>query len=267
MDVLSGRELESGEVEPREEERGELERMSLLEHLEQLRNALVKSAIAVIVGFLVCWSFAKPIFSFLTKPIVELLPDGKLIFLDVTEPFMLYMKVALLAGTFLTSPFVLYQVWRYLAPAFYRDELPWAAGFVISGSLLFLAGGAFAYWVVFPQAVAFLVGVGSELTPAVTGGSYLSFLMTIVFGLALMFQLPLLLVVLARMGVVTPRFLLRHFRWAVVIIFIVAAIITPTPDVFNLCLFAVPTLGLYLVGIAGAALVAPRKARKRETQA
>ncbi len=237
----------------------ELERMSLLEHLEELRNRILKSVVALLVGFLVCWGFAKPIFAFLSRPVVDLLPDGKLIFLDVTEPFLLYVKVALLAGTFLTSPFVLYQIWRYVAPAFYRDELPWAAMFVMSGSLLFVAGGAFAYWVVFPQAVEFLVGVGSDMTAAVTGVSYLSFLMTIVLGLGLMFELPLLVVMLSRMGVVTPRFLLKHFRWAVVIIFTVAAIITPTPDVFNLCLFAVPTLGLYLLGVAVGALVAPKK--------
>lgn len=245
------------------ETRGELERMSLLEHLQELRNRLLKIAAALLVGFLVCWSFAKEIFLFMARPVEPFLPDGKLIFLHVTEPFLLYMKVALLAGTFLSSPFVLYQVWRYVAPAFYRDELPWAVTFVLAGSVLFVAGGAFAYWIVFPQAVEFLVGVGSELTPAVTGASYLSFLMTIVLGLGLMFELPLLIVVLARMGVVTPRFLLKHFRWAVVIIFSVAAIITPTPDVFNLCLFAVPTLALYLLGVGLAALVAPRKPKEK----
>jgi sec-independent protein translocase protein TatC len=163
------------------------------------------------------------------------------------------------------SPVVLLQVWLFVAPAFYRQQRWWAGGFVLAGSLLFLSGGAFAYWIVFPRAVAFLVGVGADFTAAVTGASYLSFLMTIVLGLGLMFELPLLIVALARMGVVTPRFLLRHFRWAVLIIFTVSAIITPTPDVFNLCLFAVPTLALYLLGVACAALVAPRLKKESPT--
>lgn len=246
--------------------REDLPRMSLLEHLEELRNRILWSLAALVVAFLACWGFARQIYAFLAVPIEPFLPDGKLIFLDVTEPFLLYVKVALLAGTFLASPVVLYQAWRFFAPALYRDEKPWAGFFVVCGSLLFIGGGAFAYWIVFPSAVEFLIGVGTDFTPQVTGASYLSFLMTITLGLGLMFELPLLLMVLARVGVVTPRFLLRHFRWAVVGIFVVAAIVTPTPDVFNLCLFALPTLALYLVGIGLAAIVAPKRAKKESLE-
>jgi sec-independent protein translocase protein TatC len=181
---------------------------------------------------------------------------------------MLYIKVALLGALFVAAPVILFHVWRFIRPGLYSRERYYALGFIVSGTLLFSAGGAFAYYVAFPFAVEFLLGVGHDFTPAITGPSYLSFLMTVIVGLALMFELPLVIVFLARMGVVTPRFLLRNFRWAVLIIFVAAAIITPTSDVFNLCLFAVPTLGLYLLGVAAAALVgrAQARARAREQQ-
>jgi sec-independent protein translocase protein TatC len=210
---------------------------------------------AVVVSFLACWYFAKPIFVFLEAPIRRFLPAGqKLVVLGVADAFLLYVKVALLASLFVAAPVVLYHLWRFVAPGLYRQERRYALGFIVFGTMLFLAGGAFAYYVAFPYTVEFLLGVGTEFTLAITGASYLSFLMTIILGLALMFELPLVIFFLARVGVVTPRFLMRNFRWAVLIVFVVAAIITPTPDVFTLCVFALPTLGLYLLGVGVAAL-------------
>ena len=131
--------------------------------------------------------------------------------------------------------------------------------FIFFGSTFFLAGGVFAYYVAFPFAVDFLVGVGIEdFEPAVTGTSYFSFLLTVILGLGIMFELPVFIFVLSQMGLVTPQFLLKNFRWAVLLIFIAAAIITPTPDVINLAVSAIPTIGLYLVGV-GAAWVVSRK--------
>jgi sec-independent protein translocase protein TatC len=241
--------------------------MSLLEHLEELRARLMWCIGALFVAFGVAWWKVEEIFDWLARPAYTSLPKGqKLVVLSVTDALMLYIKVALLVSVFAAAPVILYHLWRFIRPGLYSRERYYTAGFIVSGSLLFLAGGAFAYYVAFPFSVEFLLSVGKSFTPAITGPSYLSFLMTVILGLALMFELPLVIVFLARVGLVTPRFLLRNFRWAVLVIFVAAAIITPTSDVFNLCLFAVPTLGLYLLGVAAAALVGRAK-RKADEQA
>jgi sec-independent protein translocase protein TatC len=243
----------------------ELTRMSLLEHLEELRNRILWGLAAVVVGFLVCWAFAKPIAAFLARPIYKVLPEGeRLVFLGITDAFILYVKVAALAGLFLASPFVLYQVWRFISPGLYKRERRYAFPFIFFGTVFFLGGGTFAYFVAFPFALEFLIGMGSEFEPQITVDRYYRFLLYIIFGLGLMFELPIVIFFLARLGVVTPRFLMKHFRWAVLIIFIMAAFITPTPDIVNLCLFALPTIALYLLGVAAAALVG-RKDRQETT--
>ncbi len=242
----------------------DLPRMGLLDHLDELRKRLVKALIWFTAAFLACYAFSEQIYAFLAQPIYRFLPpaaDGtptKLVFLGITDPFILYIKVAALAGIFLASPLILYQVWAFVAPGLYRREKRVAVPFIFFGSLLFFGGGAFGYYIAFPFAVEFLLGVGEQFQPTITVTSYLSFLMTVILGLGVMFEMPTIIFLLSRIGVVTPRFLLRHFRWAVLIIFLVAAIITPTPDVVNLCIFAVPTLGLYLVGVGVAWAFVPR---------
>lgn len=230
--------------------------MSLLEHLEELRHRIVRSLLAAAVAFFFCWFFVKRIAEFLAQPLYEVLPEGnRLTFLGVTDPFIIYVKVAALAAVFVASPFILYQVWAFVAPGLYRREKRRAAPFIILGSVFFLAGGAFAYYVAFPFAVEFLVGMGEAFQPMITVERYFRFLLYVILGLGLMFELPIFIFLLAQIGVVTPRFLIRHFRWAVLLIFVAAAIITPTPDVVNLCLFALPTIVLYLLGVGAAALV------------
>lgn len=237
----------------------DLERMSLLEHLEELRKRILRSVVVLAVAIVPCWVFVQPIFDFLARPVQRALPPGqKLAFLGLTDPFILYFKVAALAAVFVASPFILYQFWRFVAPGLYKHERRYLLPFLFFGSFFFLAGGAFAYYVAFPLAAEFLLGMGKAFEPVITIERFFGFQMTIILGLGLMFELPIILFVLAAIGLVTPRFLLRHFRWAVVIIFVVAAIITPTPDVLNLCVFAVPAILLYLLGIGAAALV-PRK--------
>ena len=239
-----------------EPQREDLPTMSLMGHLEELRKTILRSIVAVAVGFFVCWFFAERIFEFLAQPIYRYLPEGtKLTFLGVTDPFILYIKVAALASVFLTAPYVLFQVWHFVAPGLYRKEKRYAAPFVLAGTMFFLGGGLFAYYVAFPFAVEFLLGMGEAFDPMITVERYFGFLLTVILGLGLMFQMPVLIFLLAQMGVVTPRFLMRHFRWAVLIIFIAAAILTPTPDVVNLCIFALPTIALYLLGVAAAAIV------------
>jgi len=244
-----------------------LQQMSLLDHLDELRRRIIYSLVGLVVSFLVCWAFVDEAFAFLARPIHRLLPEGqRLAFLGVTDPFMLYVKVALLGSVFVASPFLLYQVWRFVSPGLYRHERRFALPFIFFGTAFFLAGGAFAYYVAFPFAVEFLLGVGEQFQAVITIERYFRFLMTVILGLGLMFELPIVIFMLARLGLVTPRFLMRHFRWAVVIIFIAAALITPTPDVFNLCLFALPTIGLYLLGVAAAALFGRPRKRPEESE-
>jgi sec-independent protein translocase protein TatC len=247
----------------------ELPRMSLVEHLEELRKRIVWSIVGLAVAFFPCWNYAKEIFAFLVAPIKPYLPSGtRLAFLGLTDPFLMYFKVAALAALFLASPFVLYQAWRFIAPGLYPRERHYALPFVLVTTMFFLAGGAFGYYVAFPAAAKFLLGMGDQLTPVITVTAYFSFLMTLILGLGLMFELPVLIFLLSVLGVVTPRFLMRQFRWAVVLIFIVAAIVTPTPDIFNQCVFAVPGVALYLLGVGAAAIVTRgRDKRRREAEA
>lgn len=232
--------------------------MSLLEHLEELRKRLVWSILSLAVAFVPCWIYVREIFAFLQVPIRQLRPDEKLVFTGLADPFLLYFKVAVLAGLFLAAPFILYQLWGFIAPGLYRRERLYLAPFLLFGSLFFLGGGAFAYYVAFPLAADFLLKMGEGFEMMLTVERYFSFLLTMILGLGMMFELPIIILVLAALGVVTPGFLLRHFRWAVLIIFVVSAIITPTPDIVNLCVFAVPALLLYLLGIGAAYLVAPK---------
>ncbi|HSF39479.1 MAG TPA: twin-arginine translocase subunit TatC [Thermoanaerobaculia bacterium] len=245
----------------------ELARMSLFDHLDELRKRIMYSLVGLVVTFVPCWLYVEEIFDFLERPILKLLPEGqKLAFLGVTDPFILYFKVAALAAVFLGSPFLLYQVWNFVAPGLYRKEKLYALPFVFFATMFFLAGGAFAYYIAFPFAVEFLLGMGQHFQAVITIERYFGFLLTVILGLGLMFELPILILLLAIIGVVTPQFLVKYFRHAVVIIFIIAAIITPTPDVINLCLFAVPAILLYLLGTA-AAFVVYRMRKKKEAEA
>jgi sec-independent protein translocase protein TatC len=244
----------------------ELSRMSLIEHLEELRKRLGVSLAAILVGFFVCWPFAKPIFNWLARPITQLLPPGdKLAFTGLTDPFMLYFKVAALAGIFLASPVVLHQVWLFIAPALYRKERRLAIPFILFTTTFFLLGGYFGYAVAFPMVCRFLLGVASEFKQVITVNEYFSMASKVILGLGLVFEMPVLILVLARFGIVTHRFLLRHFRWAVLAIFIIAAIITPTPDIPTQCVFAFPMIGLYLLGVAVAFLFGKRKDPEADT--
>jgi sec-independent protein translocase protein TatC len=210
--------------------------------------------------FVGCWIFVEEIANFLARPIYRFLPEGtKLAFLGVTDPFILYVKVAALAALFVSSPLIFYQIWRFVAPGLYRRERRRALPFVFFGTLFFVAGGAFAYYIAFPFAIEFLLGMGEAFEAVITVERYFRFLLYVILGLGLMFELPVFIFLLAQMGVVTPGFLIRKFRWAVLLIFVAAAFVTPTPDVVNLCLFALPTIALYLLGVGAAALVVRRK--------
>ncbi len=228
----------------------ELSRMTILEHLEELRKRIMWSAVAIIGGFLLCWYWAQPLFAWMAVPITQFLPAGeKLAFTGLVDPFMLYMKVALLAGVFVASPVILWQFWLFVSPALYRHERSIVVPFVVLTTVFFLGGGYFGYKIAFPMVVKFLLSVGQDFRQVITINEYFSMASKVILGLGLVFELPVLIMVLARFGIVTAKFLLKYFRFAVLIIFIIAAIITPTPDIPTQCVFALPMIGLYLLGV------------------
>jgi sec-independent protein translocase protein TatC len=235
--------------------------MSFFEHLEELRKRLVVSLITVFVTFLLAWTWAPQIFEFLAQPIKHALPPGQsLAYTTLTEPFLMYFRVALLAGTLAASPILLWQIWLFISPALYRNEKRWVFPFVFFGVVFFLSGCAFAYYEAFPLVVAFLINVGKPFQAVITINEYVSMATKLILGLGLCFEMPILVFFLARMGIVSERWLLSKFKYAVLIIFIIAAVITPTPDVATQCVFALPMIALYLLGIAIAWLFRKRKA-------
>ncbi|MGH9668996.1 MAG: twin-arginine translocase subunit TatC [Terriglobales bacterium] len=253
-----------------EETRDHLTGMSFLEHLEELRRRLIYSLLSVAVGFGVAWSFADRIFNVMQRPLLEALRnhklDEKLVYLNPTEPFNLYLKVGMVAGLFLASPLVLYQVWLFISPGLYRREKRYILPFLVSTVGLFLAGGYFGYRLVYPAALDFLIGYGGQFRPMITIGEYTDLFLTVILGLGLVFEMPVLIFFLALMGVVEAGFLWRNLRYAVLVIFFLAAVLTPTTDIVNMCVFAAPMVGLYVLSIGVAWLVHPKR-RKARAQA
>jgi sec-independent protein translocase protein TatC len=233
-------------------------RMSFLEHLGELRVRIFRALLSIMLFFLVGWYYSRPILGFFLKPVLPFLQGRKPVFLEITEPFILYMKVALVAGLFAASPMVLYQVWAFIAPGLYPSERRYAAPFIIFSSLFFIAGGLFGYYVAFPYAARFLLSVAGDFEPALTIRSLFQFESRLILWMGLIFEMPVVIFLLAKVGVVTPTFLLRNFKYAVLAIFVIAAIVTPTPDVVTQCVFALPMVGLYLLGLATSYLVRPR---------
>jgi len=250
------------------DEKESMPTMGFLDHLEELRKRIVYSIGAVAVGAIACWAFRERIYGIMQRPIMDALrangmPD-KLVYLNPTEPFNLYLKVAALGGLFLTSPFVLYQVWMFIAPGLYRNEKRYVFPFMASTISLFAAGGYFGYRIAYPRALNFLIAFGKQFQPMITIGEYTQLFLSIILGMGLIFELPIVVFFLAFLGIVTPAFLVRHFRYAILIIFIIAAIVTPTPDVINMCIFASPMLALYALSIGVAWVVHPDRRKARE---
>ncbi len=223
--------------------------MSFLEHLEELRKRLLRSAFAVAVAFALCLTYSRRILELFIRPIQPFLGESKPVYLDLTEPFLLYMKVAFLASLFLAAPVVLYQVWAFIRPGLYARERRYALPFVFFATIFFVLGGAFGYTVAFPVACKFLLSVAEGFTPALRVSSLFAFESKMILGMGLVFELPTVVYFLSRLGLITAGFLWRNFKYAILIIFIVAAVITPTPDVVTQCIFAGPMILLYLIGI------------------
>mgnify|MGYP001561435039 CR=1 FL=1 len=242
--------------------------MTFLEHLEDLRKRLFYSAIALIAGFFPCWAFREQFFEILSRPVMQYLPPGtRFSFLTLTAPFMMYLKVAFLASLFFTAPFIFLQVWYFVAPGLYQKEKKYVIPFVLMTTFFFAAGAAFGYFAVFPWACRFFLSIGQDFQAVLTPDLYLGFSMKVLLGIALVFELPTLIFFLAKMGLVTAGWMVRNFKYAVLVVFIVAAVITPTPDPVTQSIVAIPMLALYGLGILIAMVVARGKRKKRRDEA
>jgi sec-independent protein translocase protein TatC len=248
-------------------EKDSLPAMGFLEHLEELRRRIIYSLIALVVGFFACWGYAEKIYEIMQRPIMAALQhhglSEKLVYLDPTEPFNIYLKVAALAGLFVTSPFILYQVWAFISPGLYRNEKRYVVPFMVSTVSLFLAGGYFGYKLVYPQALDFLIGFGRQFQPMITIEKYTDLFLVIIIGMGAIFEMPILVFFLSLMGIVTAGWMWRNLRYSILVIFIIAAILTPTTDILNMCIFAAPMVGLYVFSIGIAWVVHPKQRRAR----
>jgi sec-independent protein translocase protein TatC len=258
--------------ESAEDEKESMQTMGFLDHLEELRKRIIYSIVAVAVGFFACWWKVEAIYDVMQRPIMDALKANgmseKLVYLNPTEPFNLYLKIAALAGLFLTSPFVLYQVWMFISPGLYRKEKKYVIPFMVSTISLFSLGGVFGYKFVYPYALTFLINFGKQFQPMITVGEYTQLFLSVVLGMGLIFEMPILVFFLSLMGIMSAGFMLKNFRYAILVIFIIAAIVTPTTDILNMCIFAAPMIALYAISIGVAWAVHPKqRAARREKQA
>ena len=245
-------------------------RMSFLEHLEELRSRIIRALMGIAVAFVASLAFTKPLWNFIKEPATSALKTlgyaPHLVAIDPMEQFnVIWFKLPVVCAIFLASPWVFYQVWAFIAPGLYRRERRWAVPFVLSSAGLFIMGGLFAYFVAFRFALTFLLGIGQQMdvVPMVSITHYFDLFVDVMLGIGLVFELPILIFFLILLRIVTPSFLINHSRYAILGIFIIAAIVTPTPDVFNMMLFAMPMCVLFYLGIfAGYLLVLQRENRR-----
>jgi sec-independent protein translocase protein TatC len=242
--------------------------MTFLEHLEDLRKRLVWSLGAVFIAVIPAFMFARPIYAFLSKPLTQYLPEGiKLVYTGITEPFMLYMKVAFVSSLFVSCPFIFYQIWKFVAPGLYQKEKKYVWPFVFFTSAFFMGGAAFGYYVAFPFACKFFLNMGGDFSPMITVETFFGVTLKVLLGIGLVFEMPTLIFFLAKMGIVTSRWMIKNFKFAVLAVFIIAAVITPTPDIINQSMIAAPMLVLYTISIGVAFLFGKEKKTRRAKKA
>jgi sec-independent protein translocase protein TatC len=242
-------------------------RMSFFDHLAELRKRIVWSLVPTLIGLIVCFRFSDRIILFMRRPLEKM--GVQLVALTPTEAFWTSMKVSMIAGLFVAMPVILWQVWAFVSPGLHQHERRFAIPFVLVGSLLFLGGAAFALLLVVPFALEFLLNFGKSqgIQPMISVSSHVDFVIKFTMAFGLVFELPLALTLLSLLGFVTPAFLNRNRKYAILINFIIAAVLTPTPDIFNQALMAGPLCLLYEVGIVSAWIFGRRKPRKAEEPA
>jgi sec-independent protein translocase protein TatC len=244
----------------------EEKQMTFVDHIRDLRDCLRNAVLAVIVGMGLAWAFTEQVFDFIRKPIQPYLPQGGLVFTAPLDKFMAHIKIALVVGVIVSCPFWLYQVWRFISPALYKKEKRLATGFVFAGTVQFLLGASFCYFVVFPGAFQFLMAFGGDTDkPMITISQYLDFFtqMILVFGLT--FEVPVVISFLGLIGLVSSRFLKEKRRYAIVINSIVAAVAAP-PDVYSMFMLLIPLILMYEVSILVIAMFEKRKIEELKQQ-
>jgi sec-independent protein translocase protein TatC len=225
-------------------------KLPLTSHLQELRKRLILSFIAVGIGFLICYGFSQALFNVLAAPLLKVMPKGgALVFVSVAEAFFTYMKVGFIGGLILASPFVLYQVWAFIAPGLYKHEKKYIVPFVLLGSFFFALGIAFGYTVALPLGFKFLLGYATDfIKPLPNMKEYLSFSMKFLLVFGLVFEFPVILLILSRIGLIDSKMMARQRKYAILLIFVFAAIVTP-PDVISQVLMALPLMALYEISI------------------
>src|SRR5664279_1430303 len=246
-------------------------RMSFLEHLEELRTRIIRALMGVAVAFGLSLFYSNQLWDFVCQPAVGALKTlgynpQNLVQIEPMEAFnVIWFKLPVLCAIFLAAPWILYQVWAFISPGLYKRERRWAAPFVLGTGGLFILGGVFAYFVVFRFGLTFLlsIGQGNHVVAMVSITEYFNLFVNVTLVVGLIFEMPVLIFFLTLLRIVTPSFLVRHSRYAILAIFIIAAIVTPTPDVFNLMLFAVPMCFLFYVGIFASYLLVLNRENRR----
>jgi sec-independent protein translocase protein TatC len=254
-----------GDRDDDEQDEGEA-KMSFLEHLDELRKRIIWAAVSIFVGFIIAFIFIQQLFDFVMRPLQAGLPAGQhLIYTEPTEAFVLYLTIAGIAGAVIALPLVMTQVWLFIAPGLYAHEKKMAIPFVVLSSICFVAGAAFSHYIVFPLTWKFFVSFTSDyltFMPRIEPAFALYIKMILAFGVV--FQMPTIVLFLARMGVLTAGFMWKHTKYAVLIIFIVAAVITPSGDMFTQTAMAAPMIGLYLFSIVLAWIFGKKKRDEEE---
>jgi len=227
------------------------EKMPFTDHLGELRKRLIRILIVLGIGLGGCWFYKDLLFQVITRPLYQVLPENShMIYTSLPEAFFNYIKICFYTSLVLTSPYTLYQLWKFISPGLYKSEKKYVAPFVISSSLLFVGGVLFGYFLALPPAFGFFVEFSSDfLKPMISVKEYLSFAIKLLLAFGLSFELPVLIFFMAKIGVVNSKMLGKNRRYAILIIFVAAAILTPSPDAFTQIIMAVPLMGLYEIGI------------------
>jgi len=243
------------------------DKQPFLGHLEELRRRLVICAIAIGIGFIFSYIFAKQLFSYLILPLTKVLPeDSRLIFTNLPDMFIAYIKVALVAGIILAIPIIFYQLWMFLAPALYQKEKKYIIPFVLFSSILFVAGSLFGYLVVFPYGFKFFVSFATEDIQALPSvKQYFSFAIRLLLAFGLVFEMPIVVLFLTKIGLITPDSMKKFRKFAILCSFILSAILTP-PDVATQLMMALPIIILYEISIFLSKAIYRKKEEKSETE-
>lgn len=237
--------------------------MTFFEHLIELRKRIVNSLISVAIGALIGWVVAPHFVNWITRPMIKALGDAhldqKLVYTHPAGYLNLLITLSIYLGLVIASPWILYQIWLFVAPALYKHERSAITGFLFSTVFLFLSGIAFGYFVSLPYVLRFLISFQGPVVPLISINEYFDLILIILLGLGLVFELPILIFFLTLFGIVTPKFLLQNFRYAILIIAILAAIVTPTPDATTMLVFMAVMVGLYFLGVGVSWIVVRRR--------